>query len=95
MNELLTYAIGAAILFAAQKLNLLPPSLTPTPVPTPTPPVPTPTPAPPPAVDKPLAEFLPWLTAAKAGQIRLDDQDWEYLELVRAALGGLPPRVKP
>jgi len=93
-GEVLAYAIGAAALFVIQKMGWFP-VLTPAPGPGGTPAVPAPVTPPPPAVDEPLAEFLPWLTAAKAGQIRLDDQDWEYLELVRAALAGLPPRAKP
>jgi len=92
-GEYMAYLIGAAILFAVQKLNLLPPSLTPTPAgPSPA------TPAAPavPQMDKPLADFIPWLISAKAGQIRLDDQDREGLETVRTLMAALAaPPVKP
>lgn len=92
-GEYMAYLIGAAILFAVQKLNLLPPSLTPTPAgPSPA------TPAVPavPQMDKPLADFIPWLISAKAGQIRLDDQDREGLETVRTLMAALAaPPVKP
>ena len=92
-GEYMAYLIGAAILFAAQKLNLLPPSLTPTPAgPSPA------TPAVPavPQMDKPLAGFIPWLISAKAGQIRLDDQDREGLETVRTLMAALAaPPAKP
>ena len=97
----MAYLIGAAILFAAQKLNLLPPSLTPTPAgPSPaTPAGPSPaTPATPavPQMDKPLADFIPWLISAKAGQIRLDDQDREGLQTVRTLMAALAaPPAKP
>lgn len=98
-GETLAYVIGAAALFVIQKMGWFP-ALTPGPTPAPVP-VPTPAPAPAPApqpsapqMDRELADFIPWLIATKAGQVRLDDQDREGLETVRTLLAALTPTTR-
>lgn len=95
MNEYLIYSLiglaGVALRhYFPQLAKYIPggpaPSPAPAPIPAPSPaPQPTPTPAGP-AADRPLLDCLAWLGAAKAGAVKIDDQDVRTMVAIKPLL---------